>query len=211
MSATIHLARHGSHGDLGQRLSGRGSDVGLSAAGRDEAQRLARRLGALGCQRIESSPQARCRETAEIIGTALDLPVHVTAALDEIDFGQWTGRPFELLDPLPAWQAWNAERSAHRPPGGESMVEAQSRIMARVRALAPGHEVVVLVTHQDMIKAVVLHVLGRSVDDHASLAIAPASLTTLEFADGRPELVRLNEIAPARQAPGTQAPGTQAP
>ena len=71
-----------------------------------------------------SSPRQRTQETAAPIAATLGLPVQTVAALDEIDFGTFTGRNFADLDGDPDWHRWNAERGSVRCPEGETMVEA---------------------------------------------------------------------------------------
>jgi len=51
--------------------------------------------------------------------------VRIEERLDEIDVGDWQGRDFEALARDPRWNSWNSARSVARPPGGETMLEAQ--------------------------------------------------------------------------------------
>lgn len=201
MTATILLVRHARHGDVDQRLTGRGGDVPLTAAGRTEAEVLAGQVPTLGASAIHASPQRRARETAEIVGRGLGLPVAVEARLDEVDFGEWTGRSFADLDRDPAWADWNTARGSARPPGGESMGEAQARAVACVGALAaanPGRTLL-LVSHADIIRAVVAHVIGLPLDRLLALDIDPASVTTLHVGDWGGRLAGLNHL-PAKSA-----------
>lgn len=155
--------------------------VGLSDAGRAQAEALAAALGARPIEAVIASPAQRARETALPLAARLGLAVTVDAGLDEIDFGVWTGRAFAELDPDPAWQDWNRVRSLGVCPGGESMLGAQARAVAclcRLAAASPAAELA-LVSHQDVIKAVLAHVLGLSLDHLGRLAIDPASRTTI--------------------------------
>src|SRR3546814_20274789 len=52
----------------------------------------------------------------------------IIPALDEIDFGEWSGRAFESLKDSDDWRRWNETRGQSRPPGGERIIEVQSRI-----------------------------------------------------------------------------------
>ena len=48
---------------------------------------------------MQASPRERASETAALIAQACGLaPVETSAALDEVDFGSWTGKDFN--DPL---------------------------------------------------------------------------------------------------------------
>src|SRR5947209_20190589 len=97
MAAMVHLVRHCAHGDVGHVLSGRCAGASLTAEGRAEAAWLAARFLDERIAAIQSSPRLRARETAETIGAALGLSVEIVDALDEIDFGDWTGRSFAEL------------------------------------------------------------------------------------------------------------------
>jgi broad specificity phosphatase PhoE len=145
---------------------------------------------------IHTSPRERTRETAGAIAAAAGLgQPDVVDALDEIDFGAWSGKTFDALNDDPDFRRWNAVRSLARTPGGESMLDVQRRALAhmeRVTAEA-GERTVVLVSHADVIKAVVAHVLGLPVDAWSRLEISPASVTRLVMADWGAKLITLNE------------------
>lgn len=174
--------RHAAHGDLGQRLTGRGPETGLSREGREQARLLARRLCSEDVEAIYASPRTRTRATSEMIAADRDLAVEPADALDEIDFGDWTGRAFVELDGDPRWMRWNEARSSARCPGGESMAEAQERAARFVDEVAGKHDgTVVLVTHCDIIRALLCREHGRSLDDILSFEAEPASVTRLRI------------------------------
>ena len=62
-------------------------------------------------------------------------PVEILDGLMEIDFGDWTGMRFEALAQDRRWTAWNTARGVNRPPSGESMLEAQVRIVTAMEKL----------------------------------------------------------------------------
>ena len=190
VSATIYLARHGSHAEVGTVLSGR-SAIPLSDAGRAEARRLAGRLDGMGIARIHSSPTARARETAAIVAERLGLPVEIADALDEIDFGAWAGRSFAALADDPSWQAWNSRRGEAMPPGGESMAAATARARRHIEAQSAG--TILCVTHCDIIRGLAAHYLGLGLDRLLAFDCDPASLTILALFPGGGRVVTLNE------------------
>jgi broad specificity phosphatase PhoE len=195
LAATLILVRHAAHIHLNVILSGRTPGVPLSEAGRAQAARLAARLTARGVDAVQASPLDRARKTAAAIAAAAELSVEVTDGLQEIDFGEWTGCRFDELTGDPAWETWNARRGTARPPGGESMAEAQARIVAHLDATARAHDgaMVVLVSHADMIRAAVAHALGLELDNLLRFDIDPASATTLTWGDGWARVNVLNE------------------
>lgn len=195
MTATVLLIRHAAHAQLGQVLSGRAAGVPLSAAGRAQAAKLTERLAGTPLAAVHSSPVDRARETAAAIAGAQGLPVVIAPALDEIDFGAWTGARFDALAGDAAWEAWNTQRSTARPPGGETMAAAQARAWGFVEGIARGYadRTVVLVSHADVLKAVVARVLGLSLDRLLTFDIDPASVTRLVVGDWGARVVTLNE------------------
>ncbi|UMY17795.1 histidine phosphatase family protein [Methylobacterium organophilum] len=196
----VLLVRHARHDRLGRVLCGRMPGVSLSEAGHAEAEALARALAGRigGVAQILSSPQARTRETAAPIARRFAVSVETTEALDEIDFGDWTGQPLAALEGDPAWTAWNVSRASTRPPGGEGMGRAQARAATLLdRLAAQDAPPAILVSHGDVIRAVLLGLLGLSLDAYDRLVIAPASWSELALWPGGGRIVSLNErVAP---------------
>src|SRR6185369_8640040 len=97
----------------------------------------------------------------------------------------WAGKTFVELDPLESWKQWNAFRSGGRAPGGETMLEVQSRMIGFVQKLHAElpDERVALVSHGDPLAAVVLYFLGSPLEFIRRLDLAPASATVLCLED----------------------------
>ena len=191
MSDTVILARHASHAEVGQILSGR-SDIALNDEGRLEAERLAERLAAVPLAEVFSSPCRRARETADHVAARHALPVEIVDALDEIDFGAWAGQSFATLAADPAWARWNAARGTAPTAGGEDMARATARAVRHIEAVA-GERPVLCVSHCDIIRGVVAHYLGLDVDRLLGFDVDPASLTTLALHNGGARIIALNE------------------
>ncbi len=187
----VHLARHGAHGELGGILSGR-SEIALSARGRAEAEWLAERLRGVPLGAVRASPRARTMATATLAAAPHGLAVEPCPALDEIDFGAWTGRAFAVLEEEPEWRRWNEARGSARPPGGETVAEVVARAWPALHYDGTGD--LLCVTHCDVIRALVATCLGLPIDRMLGFECDPASLTTLAlFEDGGARLVTLNE------------------
>jgi broad specificity phosphatase PhoE len=193
-TTTFHLVRHGSHDRLNRMLCGRMEGVGLGDLGRAEAQVAASRLQGEPLAAVISSPLQRCQETAHALAAEHRLPVEEEAAFIELDFGDWTGLSFDELRRDPRFEPWNSRRTLNRPPGGESLGEAQIRAvrgLERLRERFPDGAVAI-VSHSDVIKALVAHVLGSNLDLYHRFDVDPASLTTLVIGDWGARLTRLN-------------------
>ncbi|MEH3038346.1 MAG: histidine phosphatase family protein [Sphingomonas adhaesiva] len=186
----IMLVRHGHHAEVGRVLSGR-SDIALDGAGRAQAEGLVRRMIGVRVDAIVSSPRRRALETAGPIATARGLAVEVTDGLDEVDFGDFTGRSFDALGEDADWQRWNAARDSARCPNGETMAGAVARAVGFVAARPPG--ITLCVTHGDVIRGVVAHYLGLEMTRIFQLECDPGSVTTLVLEGRGARLVALNE------------------
>ena len=196
---TFSLIRHGTHDIVDDVLVGRTPGVRLNSRGRNQAQRLADRLGRERIDLVQSSPQMRAQETAEPIAQRVGMPVEISAEIDELNTGAWTGRTFAALNGDPLWSLWNTRRGTVRPPDGESMHELQLRAvehLGRIAASMPdGH--VALCSHAEVIRAIVLHALRLPLDDFHRVKVAPATISTLAVHQDGIDVIALNEpVAP---------------
>lgn len=192
----IFLVRHASYSCVDDILVGRMPNVRLSERGHEEANSLAERLKSERITAIHSSPQERAYETAVRIGKDVGLPVEITSALDEIDVGEWTGRDFATLECEPGWQLWNIARASARPPCGESMNELRHRVMRHLGEVRGAHPQgrIVMVSHAEVIRAVILDALGLSLDEFARITLAPASISTVGLDRHRATVISINEV-----------------
>jgi broad specificity phosphatase PhoE len=108
--------------------------------------------------------------------------------------GAWEGKSIAELDQLEDFKRFNAYRSTVRAPGGELMLETQTRMVARLAALAHQHpgETIAVVSHGDPLRAVVAHHLGIPLDHLLRFEISPASVSILEAAEWSSRILCLN-------------------
>lgn len=177
----LHLVRHGVTTETGSRLTGRLPGVGLSPAGEAQAQAAAGGLASHSVDALYTSPIQRCRETARIIGSAVELRPSTDARLQEVDYGSWQGRRLSALRKLKAWQNLFVSASRFRFPDGETLLEAQHRVVAAIEEMAVAHRnrTVVVVSHADMIRVALAHYLGMPLDMVHRLDVRPASISTV--------------------------------
>ncbi|GGE37198.1 phosphoglycerate mutase [Agaricicola taiwanensis] len=197
MTITFFLIRHAAHDNVGGYLAGRSSGVRLGEAGLAQAARLGARMTRECFDAIYASPRERTQETAFAIASASGgMAVEITEALDEVDFGTWSGNSFETLNSDPLWRQWNTIRSLTRTPGGENMLDVQRRVLSLMEELAVRHDegAIVLVSHADVIKTAVSHVLGMPIDAWPRFDISPASITTVVSGTWGAKLLTLNEV-----------------
>ncbi len=185
MPGTVfHLVRHGAHDLLNRVLVGRGA-VDLNAAGAAQATAIGAALAGTGLAAVISSPQARTQQTAAAIAQAARCPVTIDAAFDEIDMGEWTGADMAALHAEPRWHAFNRFRGSVPIPGGEAMLMVQARAVAGLLALRARHgeAALAVVSHADVLKALLMHFLGTPLDLVHRLDLPPGSRSVLELYD----------------------------
>ncbi|MFJ8092339.1 bifunctional RNase H/acid phosphatase [Streptomyces griseofuscus] len=204
--ATLVLLRHGETPLTPQkRFSGSGgTDPALSAAGRDQAHRVADALARRGTvQIVLASPLTRTRETAEIVAARLGLDVVVEDGLRETDFGAWEGLTFgEVRDRYPDdLNAWLADPAARPTGGGESFAEVAARIAVTKDELVTAHagRTVLLVTHVTPIKTLVRLALGAPPESLFRMELSAASLSAVAYyADGNASVRLFNDTSHLR-------------
>jgi probable phosphoglycerate mutase len=183
---SILLVRHAAHDWLGKGLAGRLGGVGLNESGLGQAQALARRLDDTPVDAVYSSPQQRALETAAPLCARRGFKAVVEPGVDEIDFGRWTGMGFEELAREPLWQTWVERRGSATPPGGEPFGAVAQRAREALDRLVLQHpeQSVLVVSHGDVIKALLAGFLGMSLDHLERFEIAPASLSVVAAGPG---------------------------
>lgn len=169
--------------------------MALSENGLAQAGALADGLASIPLAAVYSSPVDRARVTAAAIGARQALVPEVEDGLDEIDFGDWTGRSFASLDGNPLWNDWNAHRSRAAPPGGESMAQATGRALTALDRIAARHPdaSVAAVTHCDIIRGVIAHHLGLGLDNLLRFDVDPASVSRLAIGGWGARVMSINE------------------
>jgi broad specificity phosphatase PhoE len=195
MGATVIFARHGHHAEIGLVLSGR-SAIALSDTGRGQAVGLAWALERAGVIAVWASPRPRAQQTAAATAAQLGLPIQTSDALDEVDFGAWTGRTFDSLKDDPDWQRWQTERAEVRPPNGETLGECAARTTRFLadRAADSDGQTIAAFSHADTIKAAAASALGLGLSRIVDFDVDLASRTTLTAEPGgKLRLVALNE------------------
>ena len=180
---TFLLIRHGSTNALGAFVPGRAPGVLLNRQGEEEATTLGERLKSVPLAAIISSPLDRTRQTAAAIARHHPLDVEDDCAFIEIETGDWTGAAFTDLEQRQEWHRFNRVRSLTRTPSGESMLAAQHRAVERVLQLRDQYQdaTIAIVTHADIIRAVLTYCLGMPLDLLLRIEISPCRVTILRI------------------------------
>jgi alpha-ribazole phosphatase len=169
-------------------------DVGLSAAGRRAAARLAERLEHVEVDAVYASPRVRARDTAAAVAAGRGLQVTVVDDLRELDFGSFEGRTYEEIarSEPELFRAWMETPTEVRFPGGESYGDLRLRAARALDAIRRAHAAALVVTHGGVIRAGLATWL--ELPDHAVFRLAQSycGVTVVDWHDGIPLLQFVN-------------------
>jgi probable phosphoglycerate mutase len=193
----VVLVRHAhSQANAAGILSGRRPNIALSEKGRTQAQELAARLGELKVKELRVSPMQRCIETIDPwVSTKSRIRRIEDHGITEVDYGKWSGRTLRSLSREKLWKIVQENPSRVFFPDGEGMANMQARAIESMHLAlsSTGTGAVVMVSHGDVIKALVAANLGMRLDDFQRIIIDPASVTVFDFSSKTPRLLLLND------------------
>jgi probable phosphomutase (TIGR03848 family) len=212
--ARIVLLRH-AHSVANEKnlLAGRTPGIALSKSGREQALELVNRIGSAYFDEIAISPIQRCRETIDpwLTSTNAHSRLVVDDSISEVDYGSWSGKSLASLRRKSQWKVVQEFPSQMIFPDGESLLEMQGRALSGFYRLnsVKGKGPRLLVSHGDVIKAIVAHCLGMHLDQFQRLVIEPASITIIDTDQGMSRLVRFNDAKGFLSSPALDSSANQ--
>ena len=188
------------------------TDVPLGPEGREQTQKLAKRLTGCGLAAVYASPMQRTVETAAIIAGRHALEVIERDGLREISHGHWEGlRRTEVEAQFPdEFNQWEDDPFTFAPPGGETGAQVVARAIPVVQDIIAAHSglQVLVVSHKATIRLVIASFLGfdpRGYRDR--LDQSPASLSVLDFkGPDRARLMLFNDVSHYSSEPLAEMP-----
>jgi len=186
---TLILVRHGQTAwNAVERFRGR-ADIPLNEVGLSQAKHTAERISrqwkptAVYC-----SPLSRARATAEAVAQLCRLSVAIHPGLIDIDYGRWQGMtPEEARLRYPQrTRRWYRGARWIRPPGGEPLSAVKHRSLKAVLDIASKHQgqVVVMVGHTVVNRAILLGVLSVGLSHFWQLSQDPCAVNVIELERG---------------------------
>jgi broad specificity phosphatase PhoE len=190
----ILLIRHGQTDWNKERRIMGSQPIGLNAAGREQIERLSERLRSISFGRLYSSPLQRTLETAEILNQGRGLTIERDPALQEIEYGEWTGKTFQEVRLSPGFESYY--KYPDRPVGGtgESLQQVQSRGVNFLEGLRKQglRGSVAVVSHADWIKCMILHYLRMPLNRLYQFRMDNASVSFLSFEGETERVISIN-------------------
>jgi alpha-ribazole phosphatase len=170
--ATLFLIRHAEPMVNGTFLGQQ--DPSLSVAGHVQARQA---LSKLEVRVAYVSPLRRARETASYLHSA---QLVVVEELQEIDFGEWTGKTWQQIQT--GWPTLAREKTENWlqtvPPGGESWADLMHRVQSAWLQIRRGPSPSAVVAHGGVNAALASIIDGRSL---LSFNQAYAEVIRLEY------------------------------
>jgi broad specificity phosphatase PhoE len=193
----LYLIRHGeTDWNRDRKIMGL-EPLPLNDLGRERVETLGRYLKGFSIPVVFTSTVVRARETADILASCWNARLVEEPRFNESPYEKWVGMKYSELRGDPEFELYGSRPSRARFSESEDMAGIQKRALEgveRIRAESNG-ECAAAVSHSDVIKPVVAHYLGMSLDSIHSLGIANASATLLDFGFRVPRVVFMN-IAP---------------
>lgn len=158
---------------------------------------MANAMGEISLDALYTSPMFRTVQTARTIARGRSLKIQKASALAEIDYGQWVGKYFDDVTREKAYQIYHTAPSEAQPPGGEKMTEVLKRSVGLVEDLRKRHEKgrIALISHADVIKAILVRYLNLDLNEILRLRIDNASLSLVWFHGPRERVMAVNSLA----------------
>ena len=215
MKRTVLLIRHGqTTWNVQHRLPGQLPGIELTAAGQEQAERLAEALRVLPLSAIISSPLERAVETARFLARGRDLIIHYEPDLMDIELGHWSGQVFDdLATRDPAWKAY-VRNPTVAPRDVETFPALEQRVVAAVERWLQRDATgafPAFVAHADVIKLLIAHYTGLEAGRARSLLIDNASVSVVELEAGQPSRVRAIGWSPTPAWLEPPAPASEHP
>ena len=195
----ILLVRHGNvEGIDPERFRGR-ADIPLTDLGQRQAVATAQRIAAQWRPTlIYTSPMGRCVTTAHAIAHSTGCAVKVMDQINDLDYGQWQWKTHVEVraHSVVLFDRWFSTPELARFPGGESLQDLLGRTADALRLLIDDHprETIVVVGHDSVNRALLMHALQQSPSTYWRLVQSPCGLSEIEIDHDHARVLRMNEI-----------------
>jgi len=201
MAARLLLVRHGETEWHAENRYAGSSEVGLTARGLRQADRLAEFLASEDEPPVAvyCSPQERARRTAEPSARTLGLRIEIVAQLREVHFGAAEGRVLAELPPEMV-AAFRADPVGAAFPDAEPPALAAERGMRALREIAAAHadaRRVLVVAHNTLLRLTLCALVGIPLRNYRAVfpRLDNTAVTEIEVDGERTALRLLNRPA----------------
>jgi len=174
------LLRHGQIAGSDTRRFIGISDVDLDDTGISQTAYWQHAFSFLKIDTIYTSCLTRCRDTARCIAGNRKIVSH--PALNEIDLGQWEGRPFDEIKRRnpEGFKQRGDHLDTFRPPDGESFHDVQCRAVPFLARCLQKPGTPLFVTHAGVIRVILCHITGLTLKNMFQINVSYGQLFVIQ-------------------------------
>ena len=176
------------------RVMGR-NPIELDDAGRAQVRASVPVARLIEPDMIVTSPLARARQSAEIIAAGVGgVPVTEDPLLSEVQYGRWEGMVYDDLIEDADYQNYREHPLDAPTPGGETIVQVQSRGVEAVRRAiaANSGRRILFVSHGDIIRTVLCHFMRLELAHFRRIRVDNAAFSGFQLIGDFAEVKFLN-------------------
>jgi phosphoserine phosphatase len=195
---TVVLVRHGHVPGIDPPTFRGRSDIGLTERGILEARITAQWIAQ--CWRpaiVYTSPRRRCIDTGSFIARRCNVPMESLSFLDDLDYGRWQSRTHEDIErDFPRmYERWRRAPHLMRFPEGESLQDLVARAADALRWAEQRHatQTIVMVGHDSLNRALLMHILGQPLSSYWTIAQAPCAINEISITTDQPVVLSVNQ------------------
>ncbi len=190
MNSTLILIRHGESLWNAKNVWTGITDIGLSDVGKKEAVQAANDIASEPISIVYSSALSRAKQTATIILEQLgksSLPIIQTSALNERDYGIYTGKNKLEVKQLLGESGYLALRRGWNTPvpEGENLLQVYNRVVPYFESEIAPHlktgESILIVAHGNSLRALMKYIEHISDEDIASVELKTGEIVIYTF------------------------------
>ncbi len=194
----LWLSRHGQTAwNLGRRYQGQG-DSGLTPQGECAARCLCRRLAEAPLDIVYTSDLERAWRTAELAMAGRAIPIIRDPAWREMQYGAWEGLTrAEVKARYPdLWRQRLSDKAAMTPPGGESLLQVQERVLSALAALWRAHlqQSVLVITHSGPLYVLACWLHAVDLNQVARVQTTNCGLSAVQWESAEPILTFWDDV-----------------
>jgi broad specificity phosphatase PhoE len=182
---TIYLVRHGiTAANQENRFAGR-SDEELHARGIEQIRQVGEHLRHKNVTAVYCGPARRTVQSAEILGSKLNVPVMQLAELDEILIPHWDGLTKEEIrrNYGMEYPTWLDAPHTFRVPGCETLKQVQNRAAGALNHLLAENRNrdgnLLIVSHLIVLRCLVLYCTGKEISGFRAVQIDNGAIISI--------------------------------
>jgi len=181
--AKIYLVRHGvTQANKENRFAGR-TDEELHPEGKHQILQVGERLKKTGITSVYCGPAKRTVQSAELLGSLLNVPCFPLQEIDEIHIPHWDGLTKDEIRQQynEEYPTWLKNPETFRLPGCETLKQVQERAVGAVNQMLAQQNSgnLLLVSHLIVLRCLVLYYQELEIKDFRSIKIDNGSINCL--------------------------------